>query len=73
MVDEYVTEEPGMVGDFIRDPRSKTLNPLTKFAGHTFAAIIDYAKERDLSKMTLEDLFEYLQPIDKEASNYGES
>jgi len=58
-----ITNEPGIVGDFLRDPRTKNLNPLTKFAGHTFAAVIDYAKERDISKMTLDDLFECLTTI----------
>jgi hypothetical protein len=63
MADNYITEEVGMVGDFLRDPRSKTLNPLTKFSGHMFAAIVDYAQERDLSKLTLDDVFDYLYKI----------
>jgi hypothetical protein len=58
-----ITTEPGMTGDFIRDPRTKQLNPLTKFTGQMFAAIIDYAQERDLSKLTLDEMFEYLYKI----------
>jgi len=65
-----ITEEPGMVGDFIRDPRSKELNPLSKFAGHTFAAIIDFAKERDISQMTIDDLFDYISFINKQESSF---
>jgi hypothetical protein len=63
MADKYIVEEVGMLGDFLRDPRSKTLNPVTKFSGHVFAAIIDYAQERDLSALTLDDVFEYLYKI----------
>ena len=42
---------------FIMDPRSKSLNPTTKLAGHFMTAIIDYAKENDLTKMSLDDVF----------------
>ena len=44
---------------FIKDPRSKGLNPTTKFVGHLMTAILDYSKQRDISKMTLDDVFEY--------------
>lgn len=44
---------------FVKDPRSKGLNPTAKFAGHIMTGLLDYAKERDLSTMTLDDVFDY--------------
>ena len=48
---------------FIQDPRSRELNPTVKLAGHIMTSIIDYAKENDLSQMTLEDVFDYCYKI----------
>jgi hypothetical protein len=48
---------------FIWDPRTKQLNYTTKFAGHMMTAVIDYAKEQDISKMTLDDVFVYLNRL----------
>jgi len=45
---------------FIRDPRSKGLNPTTKLAGHIMTAVLDYAKEKDLSTMTLDDVYDFV-------------
>lgn len=49
---------------FIWDLRTKNLGYTAKFAGHMMTAIIDYAKEQDISKMTLDDVFVYLSRID---------
>ena len=51
--------------EFIKDPRSKQLNPTTKLAGHFMTAIIDYAKENDVSKMTLDDVFKMCNEMQK--------
>jgi hypothetical protein len=50
---------------FIQDPRSKELNAMTKFAGSMFTAVVDYAKDNDISKMTLDDVFDYCFKIQK--------
>jgi len=50
---------------FMQDPRVKELNPMTKFAGHIMTAMIDYAKEKDISTMTLDDIFEYCYTLQK--------
>lgn len=63
------TTEVGMVGDFIRDPRKSTLNPTTKFTGHMFAAVIDYAQERDLRTVTLDEIFEYCYRLQNGSTN----
>jgi hypothetical protein len=66
-----ITTEVGMVGDFIRDPRKNTLNPMTKFTGHMFAAVIDYAQQRDLRTVTLDEIFEYCYRLQNGISDHG--
>jgi len=53
---------------FIWDPRTKDLGYTAKFAGHMMTAILDYAKEQDISKMSLDDVFVYLRRIDSSQS-----
>jgi hypothetical protein len=54
---------------FIFDPRTKKLGYTAKFAGHMMTAVLDYAKEQDISKMTLDDVFLYLNRLDSSSDN----